>query len=253
MKLIFEKFILGCVQGLTEFLPVSSSGHLVFFKHFFYESQLNVSQALHLHIATLLAVLFYFRREILKLIVNFFKKSGTEERNKVFFLFVASIPAGIVGIFFLARIDEFFSAPSVYLSLFFFLNFLILFLGDNQKEKKSKIDLKTTFFMGMGQAIAVLPGISRSGSTICAGLILGLKKEEAIVFSFLMSIPAILGGAIFTPSPSGITFADMVSFVSAFLTGVFSIHVLVGAVKRAKLKFFGIYTLVLAVLNLILL
>jgi len=253
MKVIFEKFIFGCVQGFTEFLPVSSSGHLVFFKHFFNESQLNVSEALHLHIATLFAVLFYFRKEILKLIVNFFRKAGTEERTKVLFLFIASIPAGFVGIFFLKQIDRFFSTPSVFLSVFFFLNFLILLFADRHKERKSKIDLASALFMGVGQSFAVLPGISRSGTTICAGLASGLKKEEAVVFSFLMSIPAILGGAIFTPIPSAISFGDLVSFVTAFLTGLFSIHVLVGAVKRAKLKFFGIYTLVLAVVNLILL
>jgi len=250
----FKSIVLGLVQGVTEFLPVSSSGHLVIFRSILGRGDNAFSEIAFLHIATLLAVIIYFRQGLLKVIVNFFRKNGQMERKIVLFLFIASIPAGLAGLFLKDFIDSVFSVNSVFISLFFVLNSAVLITSDIKKTGSKKLNAFGSFIIGVFQAAAILPGVSRSGATISAGIFSGLDRKFAVEFSFYMSIPAVLFGNIFFSSfgVSQLTAANVLAFAAAFLSGLFAIRILVAVVEKANLKFFGFYTLFAALVNLLL-
>jgi len=254
MAEVFKSVVLGIVQGATEFLPVSSSGHLVVFRTLLGSNTNAFNEIAFLHLATLLAVLIYFRRDLLKLIVNFFRKSGRVERKIVLFLFIASIPAGVVGLFCRDFIDVLFKGTSVWLSVFFIINSAVLITSDIKKTGSKELNAFSSFVIGIFQAVSILPGVSRSGATISAGIFSGVDRKFAVKFSFYMSIPAVLFGNIFFSSfgVSQITAANILAFAAAFLSGLLAIRILVAVVEKASLKFFGFYTLLIAGINLLL-
>lgn len=249
-----KSVVLGIVQGATEFLPVSSSGHLVIFRTLLGSDTNAFNEIAFLHLATLLAVLIYFRKSLLKLIVNVFTKSGRAERKIVLFLIIASIPAGVVGLFCKDFIDVLFTRTSVWISVFFIINSVVLITSDLGKTSSKELNAFTSFIIGIFQAVSILPGVSRSGSTISAGIFSGVDRKFAVKFSFYMSIPAILFGNIFFSSfsVSQLTAANILSFAAAFLSGLLAIRILVAVVEKASLKFFGFYTLLIAGINLLL-
>jgi undecaprenyl-diphosphatase len=200
---IWKAIIVGVVQGLAEFLPVSSSGHIVLTQ---YLLGIRVEGALHqpdlsfeiiLHLGTLVSVLLFFRKSLWKLVQSLYTKDMAEERMKILYLGLATVPAVIAALLFK---DLFDAAPGnpVLVSGLLVVTGLVLFVPRLVKGGQGAVGFKGALMMGIGQAFAILPGISRSGSTIAAGLVSGVKAEKAAEFSFLMSIPAIAGGFVLT-------------------------------------------------------
>lgn len=245
-------FFLGILQGLTEFLPVSSSGHLVLFSKLFkIEESLFVSIILHL--ATLLSIVVVYRKEILQMILH----PLSEQTLK---LVVATIPTCIIVLILMPIIKNSFGGAG--LPLCFFISAILLFVAECfGKKNGSKLGFKSAIFMGIAQGFAVFPGVSRSGSTISAGLLSGGDKKEVAKFSFLMSIPIILlslvmeiyeistGGQVLSIN----LFAVAIAFVVAFVVGIFAIKLMVKLTERANLKYFAIYLLILSVATLFIL
>ena len=242
--------LLGIIQGLTEFLPVSSSGHLVLAQQFLGVHIPGISLEITLHLATLLAIFVYFNRNLLEI---FDFKNQPLKQNLLLLLVVGSIPAGIVGGLGAERIEALFEgikAPSIFL----LLNGLILSTSLLAREKRDDVTIWDALLIGSAQALAILPGISRSGSTITMALLLGLRRERAFRFSFYLSIPAILGASLldmlkegWTPDPN-----YLLPFILSFAFGLFALYLLKNVVLRGKLAYFGIYTALLGLTALIL-
>lgn len=251
---IWQAIVLGTVQGLTEFLPVSSSGHLVLL-----QQMMNVDFGgmdllfdILLHIGTLIAVFFVFRRQIADLVLH--------PKPKLFYLLAASVPAGLVGVLLGDAIERIFYGGA-YLSLGFALSALLLSLCERRGKRRAggAFTWKHALSMGAAQAVAVLPGVSRSGSTIAVGLLAGGNREEVADFSFLMSIPVILGSALFqmiSVARQGITGlggqlpALLLGMLFAAVFGFLAIKWLLRAVKKGSYMPFVVYLLLLAVVCL---
>ncbi len=254
--------ILGVIQGLTEFLPVSSSGHLVIFQYFFGFESAMVSFDISVHIGTLLAVVIVFRAEILKIIISVFcllKLSGNKERcfdyiNKnseiklVLLIAAGSVPTGIIGLLFHKFVDKFFTSIFITGAMLIITGFLLWgtkYIKKNDKNIEN-FSIKGALFIGMVQGIAILPGISRSGSTIAAGLFLGLNREVAAKYSFLLSIPAIIGAEIlslknFYGSPQVSFNITILGIVVSFIVGLYALKVLLYFVRQGDLYYFSFY------------
>jgi len=241
---------LAIVQGLSEWLPISSSGHLVLFQEILnYHPGLEFDVALHF--GTLMAVFVYFGREIMDIIEDLLKGNWkSDEARKGFLIIVATIPAAVLGILFKKLFEDAFSSLSV-VAFGFAITSMILFIasldfGENRKKMPNWID---SIWIGLTQALAILPGISRSGSTISSGLLRGLDEKSAMRFSFLMSIPVIFGAGIVeignNKLPGDLIWATLL----AFLVGLATIHFLLKFVSRSKknLRWFAAYVLLMAI------
>jgi len=246
----FQAIILGIIQGITEWLPISSSGHLVLA-----EKILGVEQSIEfsvaLHLASLIVVLFVFRKEILEIIKGFFR-GEKEKLEYVLKLFLASIPIGVVGYFLSDFIKVLFTdLKTVGFGLIF--TSVILFLSRYPKEKTGKIDYLTSIMMGISQAFAILPGISRSGLTISSGMIMGKERKNVAVFAFLMFIPAIIGAGLYEAQNiikiTNIS-ALIVGAIVAFIVGVISLKLLIKIIENNKFIYFSIYCLVVGLIIL---
>ena len=251
----FEALILGLVQGLTEFLPVSSSGHLAIGK-----ALLGVEPAgdlvfeVTVHAATVLATIVVFRKEIWKLLCGLFKFKYNDETDYIAKLCVSMIPVFVVGMFLKDKVEAAFSSLLV-VGLCLLVTALLLTLSDflakrvsaAVKESRNGISFWQAFVVGIGQAFAVLPGLSRSGTTISSGLLCGVKRENMAQFSFLMVLVPILGET-FLDVVDGEMAASAVGalplllgFVAAFFSGLFACRVMIALVRKAQLKWFGLY------------
>ncbi|RPH92724.1 MAG: undecaprenyl-diphosphate phosphatase [Calditrichaeota bacterium] len=269
---IVKAVILGIVQGITEFLPVSSSGHLVLAKHLLQLQEQGIEFEVFLHFGTLLAVLTVFRKDIMNLIAGFFSlftpqfyHDGMQSRFRsdayfrlLVFIVLASVPAGVVGLLFEDQIEAFFSQPRL-TSINLIITAVILTLTLLARKNSRELSLKNTFIMGIAQAVAILPGISRSGSTISAGLYQGVKSEEAARFSFLLAVPAILGATLLHALKmieagfSGEQFMALaIGMAAAYLAGLLAIESMLALVRRGKLFYFAPYCLILGILGLLL-
>lgn len=244
MELFWAAF-LGFLQGLTEFLPVSSSGHLVLAQEFMPGfSQPGVLFDVVLHAGTLLAIVFYFRRTILKIKPRYLLLLG-----------LATIPAALVGFFFSSAIEGFFkNVELVGLALIF--TALLNFLTDKTKTRKKSPSYLEAFWIGIGQALAIIPGISRSGTTIFTGTTLGLEKKKAAEFSFLLSIPAVIGANFLQFFNHGVKGIDdlgfyTVGFLAAFFSGILAIDLVLKFLLAKKFRLFALYCLLLGLLVLI--
>lgn len=233
---LIQTLILALTQGVTEFLPISSSGHLNLFQHFFGLTP-SLGFDIFLNTATLLSVLFFFRLRI-----KFFFSHLPQ-------IVIASIPAAFVGIFLNDSVEAIFSNYSL-LPIFFIINSSILLTTKRSKGEKSDITILQAIIIGISQAFAILPGVSRAGTTIATALALGLSPETAFNFSFSLFIPASLGAIIL-----GVTDLDftsylnvqyLTSFLLTFIVGIFALNILQKALKHRQIWFFGIYTLLLA-------
>lgn len=239
---LIQSLILAFVQGVTEFLPISSSGHLNLFQHFF---GLTPSLALDifLNTATLFSVIFFFRKQL-----KFFFSHLPQ-------IIIASIPAALVGIFLKDTVESVFSNFSL-LPIFFIINSLILLSIRKSKGKKSEISLKQAIIIGFSQAFAILPGVSRAGTTIATGLALGLSPVEAFNFSFCLFIPASLGAIVLGIKDLDVSaFLNtqyLFAFIVTFIVGIFALKMLQKLLKHGHIWYFGIYTLILALILLIL-
>ncbi len=237
MELI-NQLILALVQGLTEFLPVSSSGHLAILQNFF--GELNISFDVFLHFATLMAIIVYFYKDICVIIKDFLMlKKKSKNFKLAIYLIVASIPAALVGLLLSNSISYYFLNMYM-LSFSFIISGFFLYAASRIKKNKL-LNMKNIFIVGLAQAIAILPGISRSGATISTGILLGIKKNEAIRFSFLLAIPAIIGASALKIDGLSFSYSLILPFIVAFLTGLASIHFLIKFIKQENFKYFAYY------------
>lgn len=238
----FWAIFLGILQGLTEFLPVSSSGHLVIAQEIIPNfNQPGILFDVVLHAGTLFSVIFFFRKKILKLKAKY-----------IWFLLLGTIPAGLVGYFFQTEVEGLFESMRI-VGYALLLTGIMNLLTDKVVVGKRSINTKSSLIVGFAQAVAIIPGVSRSGSTIFAGTFSGLTKKSAAEFSFLLSVPAILGANILeiakTPQDNTVNLAFYIlGFLSAFLAGFFAINFVVKLLLRKRFKVFGIYCLALGVL-----
>jgi undecaprenyl-diphosphatase len=258
-----EALILGLVQGLTEFLPVSSSGHLIIGKELLgvhVHPDAETTFEVLVHCATVLSTIFVFRNEIWKLLQGFFKFRMNDETQYIFKICVSMIPVLIVGLFFKNQVKDIFGEGVVLVGGMLLVTAILLTLTHFVKFRQGKeISYLTAFIIGVSQAIAVLPGLSRSGATISAGLLLGNKKEDIARFSFLMVLVPILGetflsilGGDFSPKISGIPVSAMITgFLAAFISGLFACKAMIAIVKRSKLVYFAVYCAIVGVVTLI--
>ena len=247
---IIQALILGIVQGLTEFLPVSSSGHLALLQNYF--GEVNVGFDVVLHFATLLAVLVFFFKDILELIKGFFSFDWNNEKFRfAIYILLATIPIALVGYFMKDIIYNIFSNLYV-VSLGFFISGMFLFTASFSK-KKENLNLKNSFIIGLAQCLALVPGISRSGSTVSIGILQGIDREKAIRFSFLLAIPAMIGANIlnFTDIKTIEVLPFVVGFVFAFIFGLFAIFIFVKWLKLERFRYFAYYCWLLSLLTLL--
>lgn len=248
-----EALILGLIQGLTEYLPVSSSGHLAIGAALFgIEGEDNLTFTIAVHIATVLSTLVILRKEIDWIFRGLVKFRMNEETDYVVNILVSMIPIGIVGVFFKDKVEEIFGSGLLIVGLMLFLTASLLdFSYYARPRRKPHISRKDAFIIGLAQACAVMPGLSRSGSTIATGLMLGNKKESLAQFSFLMVIPPILGEALLDGmkivriSAEGSTnislTALIIGFLAAFSSGCLACKWMIHLVKRGKLIYFALY------------
>lgn len=241
----YDSIILGIIQGLTEFLPISSSGHLVLVEAILGVESEGVSFELMLHLGTLLAILIYFRSRIWSLVTCLFDRSMARERKIVFYLVVGTIPAGLAGLFLSDVFDRAFSSP-VQTSLMLLATGLILFSTRFARTTGRDITVVTAVAIGVAQAVAILPGISRSGATIAAGMLGGVKPSEAAEFSFLLAVPAIAGAAVLKSGeliqidPS-LAESYVVGTVTALVFSLLAVHTVLKIIRRGKFAYFSYY------------
>ena len=255
----FEALILGLIQGLTEFLPVSSSAHLEIGKALFgIEGEENLYFSILVHGATVLSTIIVFYKEILNLIKGIFKFKYNEETEYVFKIVVSMIPVIIVGFLFKDQIKALFSGGNLFFvgSMLLVTALLLSFTFFFKRKNTKDISYVDAFIIGLAQAFAVFPGISRSGATIATGLMLGNKKTEIAKFSFLMVLIPILGenlldliGGEFTTS--GLSISTMtIGFIGAFASGLLACKLMLEIVKKGKLIWFAIYCLIMGLVSI---
>ncbi|MCI5711267.1 MAG: undecaprenyl-diphosphate phosphatase [Prevotella sp.] len=257
-----EALVLGLVQGFTEYLPVSSSGHLTIGAALFgINGADNLTFTIMVHVATVLSTLVILWREIDWILKGLFKFQMNDETKYALNILVSMIPVGIVGVFFKDKVEAVFGSGLFIVGIMLLVTALLLTFSYYAKPRqRENISLWHAFLIGVGQALAVLPGLSRSGTTIATGLLLGNKKEKMAQFSFLMVIPPILGEALLDllkglkgeEALGGIdTWPMVVGFVAAFVSGCIACKWMINVVKRGKLIYFGIYCAIAGVLTII--
>lgn len=254
-----QAIILGIVQGLTEFLPVSSSGHIQLANELLgtnLDPESNLTFSLTLHAATVLSTIVVLWAEIWKLIKGVFSRTFTEEQAYVLKIVISMIPVGVVGLFFKDAIEAAFSSIAVVGVMLLVTSALLAFAYYAKPRQKDTISYRDAFIVGLAQAVAVLPGLSRSGSTIATGLLLGNKKQSVAQFSFLMVLPPILGNALLDivkgDFGGGVETLPLVAgFIAAFVTGCVACKWMIDIVKRGKLIWFAIYCGIVGVVALV--
>lgn len=268
----FKSLFLGLIQGITEFLPVSSSGHIVIAKNLFYIKSPGLIYEVILHFGTFLSVLVVFRTEIISIIrASFFgiiyiikkgKLNSDIVKNYNFrlgiFIVIATIPAGFIGILLKDILSKFFESI-FFVSLALIFTGIILFFTKYFKERGYGINFFNSLLIGCAQALALIPGISRSGMTISMGLFLGVKRDDAVKFSFLLSLPAIFGATIlesFNIFYYHLSNEELIqiglAFLSAFFSGYFAIKILMKIVITGRFFLFSFYCFLIGILGIIL-
>jgi undecaprenyl-diphosphatase len=260
---LFQAIFLGVIQGLTEFLPISSSGHLVFFQSLFGLNEPPIFFDVMLHLGTLLAVVIYFRTDIWKIIeaigsVLKEKEGNREGLRLILWIILASIPTGFMGIFLKDWFESFFSKPKLVGGMLLITGLLLWLTRWAKKEGKRLGGMRwfDAFLIGIAQGVAIIPGISRSGATISTGLFCGLDRELSGKFSFLLSIPAILGATLLEykkiDTASGVE-STLIGTAVAFGVGILALALLMKIIKAGKIFNFSYYCCGMGILMIILL
>jgi undecaprenyl-diphosphatase len=261
----FEALILGIIQGLTEYLPVSSSGHLAIGANLFgLSGEENLTFTVAVHVATVLSTIVILWREIVWLFTDLFKFRWNEGTKYIVNILISMIPVGIVGLFFKDKVEAIFGSGLLVVGICLLVTATLLAFSYWAKPRqRENISPLHAFIIGVAQALAVLPGLSRSGSTIATGLLLGNKKERLAQFSFLMVIPPILGEALLdvkdmaemgvSQAMAGLSpLALAVGFLAAFVCGCLACKWMINIVKRGKLIWFALYCAVVGTLTIVL-
>lgn len=247
-----QALVLGLLQGLTEYLPVSSSGHLTIGSYLFgLNGEDNLAFTVVVHVATVLSTLVVLWKEIDWILKGLFKFKMNDETKYFINILISMIPVGIVGVFFKDQVEEVFGSGLLIVGCMLIVTAaLLVFSYYARPRQRENISPLHAFIIGLAQAVAVLPGLSRSGSTIATGLLLGNKKEKLAQFSFLMVIPPILGEALLDvvkglkgeEAFGGIDALPLiVGFVAAFVSGCIACKWMINIVKKGKLVWFGVY------------
>ncbi|UCD94020.1 MAG: undecaprenyl-diphosphate phosphatase [Candidatus Zixiibacteriota bacterium] len=251
----FDAIILGLIQGLTEFLPISSSGHLVLTEHLLGATMPGVIFELVVHFGTWMSVFIYFRKKVLRLIKSVLVSGLEAERKLLLYLVIGTAPLVIVAVPLKDSILSAFGSPLT-TAVFLVVTGIILLLTAVVPRGTGKISLRNAVVMGAGQALALFPGISRSGTSISAGLFAGVKPVEAAEFSFLLFLPAIGGAIIYrahefinlNPSLIG---QYIVGAVISFIAGMVAVYLLLSIIRKGKFKYFGIYCVIVGLIGII--
>lgn len=253
----FDAIILGIIQGLTEFLPVSSSGHLELGKAILGDHSVPEESLLFtviLHFATALSTIVVFRKDVLEILGGLFQFKWNEESQFSLKIIISMIPAVLIGLFFEKQLEAFFDGNIRFVGYMLLVTAVLLYFADKAKDTTKKVSFNNAFIIGVSQAIAMLPGISRSGATISTSVLLGVDKTKAARFSFLMVVPLIfgkIGKDIFSGDlyfESSQTIAMGAGFLAAFLAGLVACTWMIQLVKKSKLSYFAIYCLVVGLL-----
>ena len=247
---ILEAIILGVIQGLTEFLPVSSSGHLELAKVILGDTSVpeeSLTFTVVLHFATALSTIVIFRKEILEILKGLLQFKWNDEFKFSLKIIISMLPAVVVGLLFEEELESFFGGKILLVGCMLLLTALLLLLADKAKNTKKEVSFWNAVLIGISQAIAMLPGISRSGATISTSVLLGVDRTRAAKFSFLMVVPLIFGKIGKDLLSGGLNFQSSeiipitAGFIAAFLAGLVACKWMISLVKKSKLSYFSIY------------
>jgi undecaprenyl-diphosphatase len=257
---VLDAIILGIIQGLTEFLPVSSSGHLEIAKAILGDESLPKDSLLFtviLHFATALSTIVIFRKDIGVILKGLFQFKWNEELQFSWKIILSMLPATFIGLFYEEELEQLFGGNIRFVGAMLLVTAVLLLLADLSKKTSKNVTFKDAAIIGISQAIAMLPGISRSGATISTSVMLGNDKSKAARFSFLMVVPLILGkvakdilGGDITIESSNFT-PLLIGFIAAFVSGLFACTLMIRLVKKSKLKYFSIYCAVVGVVAIV--
>ncbi|RMG38768.1 MAG: undecaprenyl-diphosphatase UppP [Methanobacteriota archaeon] len=269
MITLLKAILLGIVQGLTEFLPISSSGHLVLFEAILNYQEGGLAFEVFVHFGTLVAVFIVFRKDIIQMIrwlpsLPAFIKRGMkiqEEEDKykalTLFIIIGSIPAAFFGLLFEDAVEEMFSSHIIAL-VALFVTGIIMWSSRYAQEHQPFMNWRHSLLIGFAQAFAIIPGISRSGSTIVTGMWLGINRETSARFSFLLSIPVILGASLLkfkhlleSPPPGRELINLTAATIAAAIAGYLAIILLLNIIRKQKLEWFGVYCVLVSIFGLI--
>lgn len=254
---LLEAIILGIIQGLTEFLPVSSSGHLELAKAILGDTSIpeeSLTFTVVLHFATALSTLVVFRKEIAEIFKGLFQFKWNEETKFSLKIIISMIPAVIIGLLFEEQLESFFGGKILLVGAMLLITSVLLLLADKAKNTNKKVSFSNSVIIGISQAIAMLPGISRSGATISTSVLLGIDRSKAARFSFLMVVPLIFGKIAKDLLSGDINFESSeiapisAGFIAAFLAGLVACNWMIALVKKSKLSYFSIYCAVVGLI-----
>lgn len=258
---ILDAIILGIIQGLTEFLPVSSSGHLELGKAVLGDKMVPQESLLFtviLHFATALSTLVVFRKDVWDIITGLFNKGWNEEKRFSIKIILSMVPAALIGMYFEEQLESLFGGNILLVGFMLIVTALLLYLADKARETSKDVTYSNAFVIGISQAIAMLPGISRSGATISTSVLLGNDKTRAARFSFLMVVPLILGKICKDIMSGDLTYESAqfnvlsIGFLAAFISGIAACTWMISLVRRSKLVYFSFYCFIVGLLAIVL-
>ncbi len=256
----WDAILLGIIQGFTEFLPVSSSGHLELGKAILGDTMVAEESLLFtvvLHFATALSTIVVFRKDIIEIISALLKFQWNEETQFIIKIGVSMLPAVMIGLLFEEQLEAFFGGSIAFVGSMLIVTAVLLWLADRAKNTGKPVTFKDSFIIGISQAIAMLPGISRSGATISTSVLLGNDKSKAARFSFLMVVPLIFGkiakdvlsGDLSSESTNFTTLG--LGFIAAFICGLIACTWMISLVKKSKLRYFSVYCVIVGLIAII--
>jgi len=247
---IIEAIVLGVIQGLTEFLPVSSSGHLELAKAILGDTSVpeeSLTFTVVLHFATALSTLVIFRKEVAEILKGLFQFKWNDQTKFSIKIIISMVPAVIVGLLFEEQLEAFFGGKILLVGIMLLVTAVLLLLADKAKNTNKEVSFSNSVIIGISQAIAMLPGISRSGATISTSVLLGIDRTKAARFSFLMVVPLIFGkiGKDVLSGDLNFQSSEMLpisaGFIAAFLAGILACKWMIALVKKSKLSYFSLY------------
>jgi len=253
---IIESIVLGLIQGLTEFLPVSSSGHLELAKTILGDTsvpQESLTFTIVLHFATALSTLVIFRKEVLEIFKGLFQFKWNEQTQFSLKIIASMVPAVLIGLLFEEQLEAFFGGKILLVGAMLLVTAVLLLLADKAKNTAKKVSFTNAVIIGVSQAIAMLPGISRSGATISTSVLLGVDRSKAARFSFLMVVPLIIGKVAKDLMSGEVHFSNSevaplaAGFIAAFISGLLACTWMITLVKKSKLSYFAIYCAIVGV------
>ena len=256
----FEAIILGIIQGLTEFLPVSSSGHLELAKALLGDTSIPQESMLFtvvLHFATALATMVIFRKEVARIVTGLFQFKNNEEFQFSLKIIISMIPAAAIGVIFSKELETLFDRQILLVGMMLWVTGLLLLVADRAKNTEKDVSFSHSIIIGIAQAIAILPGISRSGATISTSVLLGVDRSKSASFSFLMVVPLIFGKIAKDLYDGALSVSDdnmsvmAIGFIAAFITGMFACQWMIKLVRNAQLKYFSYYCFAVGTLAIV--